>query len=143
MLKKHIRDPLTNYQLLPFWLTAIRNGFRNFCLNIWVSSILRNFQSLSHMAFQSTGPTGNKDSAKEKTPDFWMPCKNATYLKKLNFSKCFHLNRAANDYRNGMSHSHPKRSKRWEALSRPIIYHFPSKYINSISWSSPYNILKL
>jgi hypothetical protein len=32
--KKHIREPLTNYQLLPFWLTAIRNGFRNCCLNI-------------------------------------------------------------------------------------------------------------
>jgi hypothetical protein len=64
------------------------------------------------MAFQSSGPTGNKNSAKEKTPDFLVPRKNATHLKKLNFSKCFHLNRTANDYRNGLSHSYPKRSKR-------------------------------
>jgi hypothetical protein len=64
------------------------------------------------VAFHSNGPIENKDSAKENTPAFFSVAQTCYILNKLNFYKCFHLNRAANDNRNGLSHTHPKRSKR-------------------------------
>jgi hypothetical protein len=63
---KHIREPLTNYQLLPRCLTALRNGFRNFCFIL--ECILRNCQRLPDKAYQIN--VGNKDSAKENAQTF-------------------------------------------------------------------------
>ncbi len=79
---KHVREPLTDYQLLPCWLTARSNGFRNLCF-------VFNVKKLFAVLPKSNGPIGNKDLAKENVSNIWIRA-NATYISdKLNFSNMF------------------------------------------------------
>jgi hypothetical protein len=85
---KNIKEPLANYQLLPCWLTALINDFRNFCFIF--KYIKKNCQRLSHKAFQSYGPIGTRIQVKKIRKNVLCACKKATYISnKLNFCNMF------------------------------------------------------